>query len=326
MLIHKVFAFGFFVVSLLPAQVVFERADGKIDIQIDGKPFSTFYFGPETTKPYLHPLRAADGTIVSRGFPMERIDGESDDHPHHRGLWFSHGDVNGFDFWLNEVSQRTERTGAIALQEIRRADAGRIEAVFAWKAPDGTVVVTEERAMTFHAGSPNRVVDLDIRLIAGSQAVKFGDTKEGAFALRLATQFEEPRRLKPGEAAAPEPLPRGGKMRNAEGKVGESQIWGKPSPWVGYSATIGGKPFGVAFFDHPQNPKHPTFWHARGYGLFAANPFGEHDFFADPSRDGSITVPPGGTLRFRYRVLIHPGDTAQAKVGELYRAYAQEAR
>jgi len=111
-------------------------------------------------------------------------------------------------------------------------------------------------------------------------------------------------------------------MVNAEGLEGERQVWGKRSAWVDYFGEVEGEKLGVAIFDHPQNPKHPTFWHSRSYGLFAANIFGERDFMADKTRDGSITLEPGGTLRFRYRVVIHPGDFRSANIAELYRQYA----
>jgi hypothetical protein len=314
MLALRIFLTTFLFVAFLPAQVVFQKGDSRIAIEIDGKPFSTFYFGTNPPKPYLHPLRAADGTIVSRGYPMENIEGETRDHPHHRGLWFSHGDVNGYDFWMNEQGQHPKNEGHIVLKELRSAKDGRIEATFDWKATDGTLLLTEDRTMTFHGGK-NRTVDMDIKLTAVAPTVKFGDTKEGTFAIRLATPLDEPH----ARAKGPE---RTGTMVDSEGKVGESEIWGKRAAWVDYSGQLNGKPYGVAFFDHPQNPKHPTYWHARSYGLFAANPFGEHDYYNDPKRDGSITLKKGETARFRYRVVIHAGDTKAAGVADLYKEYA----
>jgi hypothetical protein len=112
------------------------------------------------------------------------------------------------------------------------------------------------------------------------------------------------------------------RMTNSEGGVGEEQIWGKRANWVDYSAKVEGKELGIAIFDNPSNPKHPTYWHARDYGLFAVNPFGEHDFYNDKSRDGSMTIKPGESLTFRYRVLIHDGDASAAKVADAYTAYA----
>ncbi len=302
---------------LLPAQVSFQKGDGKIEIQIAGKPFSTFYYGPSAPKPYLHPLRAADGTVVTRGYPMEEIAGESRDHPHHRGLWFTHGDVNGYDFWMNEPGQHPKNGGLIVLKEMRRAESGRIEAAFEWKAPDGSLVLTEDRTMAFSGDAKTRVVDLDVTFTAAAEKVKFGDTKEGTFAIRLATPLEEPHKGAEGIA-------RTGKMVSADGKMGESQVWGKRSPWVDYSGSMDGKAVGIAIFDHPENPKHATYWHSRSYGLFAANPFGEHDFYSDASRDGSITLARGKSLRFRYRVVVHEGDTKAGGIAGLYQQYTTQ--
>lgn len=307
--------------ALTPAQVRITPAPDRIEVEIDGKPFTTFFIGPDAPKPYLHPLRSASGKAVTRYYPMEQREGERRDHPHHRGLWFTHGDVNGWDFWANEPMQRGvgKGKGKIVLKEVPAVKSGKqqgsIEASFDWLDGAGRPLLNERRTMVFHSHPELRLVDFDIRLTA-LDTVKFGDTKEGTFALRLAASLEEPAR------GAPESLPRTGKMVNAEGLEGERQVWGKRSAWVDYYGEVEGEKLGVAIFDHPENPKHPTFWHSRSYGLFAANIFGERDFMADKTRDGSVTLEPGGGLRFRYRVVIHPGDTQSARIAELYRQYA----
>ena len=138
--------------------------------------------------------------------------------------------------------------------------------------------------------------------------VTFGYTKECAFAIRLADALCE----KKGS----------GKMVNAEGLEGMKNVWGKRSNWVDYSGTLDGEQLGIAIFDHPSNPGHPVYWHARDYGLFALNPWGRHAF--DPSAEEShVTVPAGGSLRFRWRVVIHNGDAASAHVPELYQRYTK---
>ena len=313
--------------AALSAQVSFDRKDARIDVAIDGKPFSAFYYGPETPKPYLHPLRAPDGTIVTRGYPMESIPGEQTDHAHHRAVWFSHGEVNGFDFWANEKSQTPrEKKGVIVLDAIRgvrvmgkRGNNGRIRARFLWNAPDGAALLAEDRTMIFRGASKDRIVDFDVTLTAAAEKVHFGDTKEGTFAVRVATELEERHLRAKG-------IPRTGTIANAEGETTEAATWGKRSAWVDYAGSIDGRPLGIAIFDHPSNPKHPTYWHVRGYGLFAANVFGEHHFHADDSRDGGITLAKGETLRFRYRILIHMGGTAAAKVGRKYDRWAARGK
>lgn len=301
--------------------VAVERDGDKISVEIGGQPFTSFYFGADATKPYLHPLRAPDGTVVTRSYPMEEVDGEQTDHPHHRGVWFSHGEVNGFDFWANEVSQRNRgKKGTIALTKIEAvesgADRGLIRASFNWLDTGGEALLAESRTMTFERIGQDNVVSIDITLTALVDSVHFGDTKEGTFAVRMATELEEQHLRAKGIA-------RTGKITNADGKSTEANTWGKRSPWIDYAGTLQGKPMGVAIFDHPSNPKFPTYWHVRGYGLFAANIFGEHDFYADESRDGSITLAKGKSLRFRYRVVVHPGRTADANIEGKYKAWSK---
>ena len=187
--------------------------------------------------------------------------------------------------------------------------AGSFEAVFNWLDPKGNKLLSERRTMTFYDGANTRVIDTDIILTAAVKVV-LGDTKEGTFALRVADAMTEDKG--------------GGLMTNAQGATTMKNIWGKPSPWVDYVGKINGETIGIAIFDHPSNPKHPTTWHARDYGLFAANPFGEREFYDDKSRNGSVTVPAGGSLRFRYRVVIHPGDTKSAEIGKLYEEYSKK--
>jgi hypothetical protein len=298
----------------LAAQVNVTRGADTVKIEIDGKPFSEFFYqDPAAPKPYLHPLRSASGKIVTRHFPMEKVPGENTDHPHHRGLWFTHGDVNGVDFWMNETADKSKtRRGKIILEKINGLKSGKtsgsVSATFTWQEPEGKRLMREERVMTFYSDPKLRIVDFDIKLTAINET-KFGDTKEGAFAIRLATALTEQRG--------------GGKMVNAEGKVGEKLVWGKPSPWVDYCGQLDGEALGVAIFDHPSNPRYPTHWHARAYGLFATNIFGLHDFYSDKTKDGSLTLKPGDTARFRFRVVIHPGDTESAGIAGMYKEWAR---
>lgn len=304
----------------LAAQVKITKGADKVAIEIDGKPFSDFYVSGGVMKPYLHPLRAASGTVVTRQYPMVKdIPGEAHDHPHHRGLWYTHGDVNGLDFWAAETA-KPDKKGRVALKSVGEVKggnkSGRIVADFEWQDPNGKPLVGEHRTMTFYSDPKLRTVDFDV-VFKGIEKTVWGDTKEGTFAIRLAPWLEEKMPKSPADP------PRTGKMVSAEGREGEKNVWGKRSPWVDYYGhTPQGETLGVAIFDHPGNPKHPTYWHARSYGLFAANVFGEHDFYNDKSRNGSMTLEPGQTWRFRYRVVIHPGETKEAGLARLYQAYS----
>ena len=297
--------------TTLVAQVKLQPSATQIDIAIDGQPFSTLFFGPDTTKPYLHPLRTATGQVVSRRYPMENVEGEKRDHPHHRGLWFSHGDVNGWDFWANDKNQKGvgKGSGQIVFKKLGKVKSGKkkgsLAASFEWKAGNGQALLADERVITFHAGGPHRVLDYDITLKALVEA-KFGDTKEGTFAVRLIKELDEDNT---------------GTMTSSTGATKEKNIWGKAFPWVDYVGTLNGGKVGVAFLDHPKNPRYPTYWHARAYGLFASNIFGLHDFMRDKTKDGSLTLAPGQTLHFRFRVVIHAGDTASADIAKLHQDF-----
>ncbi len=302
----------------LPAQVhIAQHGIEYVSVEIKGKPFTQLFIGPETNKPYLHPLRSASGKIVTRGYPMEDVPGETHDHPHHRGLWFSHGDVNGLDFWGNEA--RGPKFGRIVLSKVDGLsdgkESGTIDATFDWRDPSGNVLITETRKMVFYGQPKTRTIDFDITLTA-RQKVTFGDTKEGTFAVRLAPGLEEPHKGAPAQPA------RTGHLVDSQGREGEEQVWGKRADWADYYGVLEGEPLGIAIFDHPANPRHPTYWHARSYGLFAANIFGVHDFENDKTKNGSLTLAPGETLRFRYRVVIHPGDVHSAHIAKLYGDYS----
>ena len=308
--------------------VQLKRAGNRIDVLVDHKPFTSYYFGLEAPKPYLHPLRSARGTIVTRGFPMaSNVPGESHDHPHHRGMFFAHGDINGIDFWgeaqfaekapvviggrkYSSENLPKGRTVFRKLEEMRSSpDSAIIRATFDLAGADGNPFGGETQSYTIRGDASDRIIDCEFAIIANrGRPLKMGDTKEGTFAIRVVKALEEPQ----------------GHMLNSEGGVGEKGIWGKRADWVDYSGTVMGEKVGIAIFDHPTSVKHPTYWHARAYGLFAVNPFGEHDFYNDPKRDGSVTIPAGGSLTFRYRVLIHDGDAHEAKVAQAYQRYAQE--
>ncbi len=335
-------------ITALPAaaQVTLTQSADKVAVAIDGKPFTVFHTGGEDlNRVYLHPLRAASGTVVNRSFPAGQVPGETVDHPHHAGLFYGHGDVNGLNFWAIQNVKRVPPAAPAAPAAESRVlptaagpgatpltlgrivpqgpvtvksgkSTGTIDAVLTWLQPNGKPLLTETRKMTFHSHPELRIIDVDIDLAAIEKA-EFRDTKEGTFALRMATELEEiPKVVKPG---APR---RTGTMTNAQGGVGEANVWGKRSEWVDYAGQIGSEKVGVVMMDHPANPRHPTYWHSRGYGLHAINPFGEHDFLNDATKNGAMTIEPGQHVRFRYRVVVHPGLSAD-KIAALYKAYTQ---
>ncbi|HWB86980.1 MAG TPA: PmoA family protein [Bryobacteraceae bacterium] len=310
------------------AQVKISPGPDKIGIEINGKPFSDFYVAGKlpsytyrgkteeavVTKPYLWPLRAASGTYITRMWPMEDVSAEASvqkDHPHQRGLWFAHDSVNKLDFWNNESSYTTPNRGKIVFKKLGAVKNGKKEgslaADFDWTDLKDNVLLHEARVMTFHADPKLRIVDFDITLTA-AQPVTFGDSKDGTFGLRLRPDIQE-------QGGS-------GHIVNADGLETEKAAWGKPSNWCDYYGTTKeGEALGVAILDNPENPHHPVRWHVRGYGLFAANPFGLAVFTRDKSQNGSMTLAPGQSLRYRYRVIIHSGDVKSADIAQLWQHY-----
>ncbi len=302
------------------AQVTFKPEQDKVDVEVNGQPFTTFHYGAQWAKPFLHPLRTATGIKVTRGFPLEEVQGESKDHFWHRGLWYTHGDINGVDFWReagSKIPNETKLPLPVGRMVVRSGpklkagkDAGTLTADLDLVGPDKKTLGTLREQFTFRRAGANNVIDVQVTFLADRGApLKLGDTEEGALGLRFADEFRQDR---------------GAILSNSDGLVGTEKIWGKRASWVDYSTTIRAAKVGIIIFDHPRNPKHPTYWHARGYGLCAANPFGEHDFHGDKARDGSVTIPKGGSLSFRYRVVIHSGRLDADTLKRLYASFSGE--
>lgn len=309
------------------AQVKVVADASRIHVAINGKPYADFVVkSDEAMKPYLYPLRAADGTIVTRHWPMEKVSAiEPVDHQHQRGVWFGPDDVNGFDFWNNEFSYKTPIRGTIKLNKIGELKSGKkqgsLAATFDWLDPKGTKIVEQAETITFHDLPKLRIIDFDIDLTAVTP-VKFGDGKDCCFGIRIAPQLQEDKTIKTrGKPNVTIPGP-AGVISNADGKTTEKEVWGKPSDWADYSGEIDGKKLGITIFDNPKNSRRAR-WHERGYGLFAANPFGISAFTGDKSQDGSVTLKPGESLHFKYRVIIHPGDAKSADIAKLWAEYTK---
>jgi hypothetical protein len=242
---------------------------------------------------------------------METGENETQDHPHHRSLWYAHGSVNGIDFW----AEKDAEFGKIIHDKFLSIDSGEKGGSFTsqnkWIAADGNVVCKDTRTHKFHSTPDGVIMDFDLTYHACNGDVTLGDTKEGSMAIRLAPTL----RLK-GDVAK-------GHIVNSEGDR-DDETWGKRATWCDYYGPLAGEVVGVAIFDHPGNPRHPTWWHVRNYGLFAANPFGVHDFEKKPKGTGDIIIADGKSLTFRYRFYFHKGDEKQADVARLYQEYTAE--
>jgi len=260
--------------------------------------------------------------MVTRQFPLETPPGEPHDHPHHRGLWFAHDNVNGIDFWNNETSYTSPPPrGRIVVEKISNvkngSHDGSFTAALSWRDPFANKLLDETRSFHFYAHPKLRVVDIDITLTAVTKVV-FGDSKDGSLGIRLAPALQEDKLIKGDKSKTTWTVPGApGVIVNAEGNEHEKDVWGKPSNWVDYYGDIDGEKLGVAIFDHPSNV-HRARWHVRAYGLFAANPFGYSAFTSNKSNDGSVRLDAGGSLHFKYRVVVHEGDAKSAGIAKLW--------
>jgi hypothetical protein len=293
------------------------RLEDRLGVNINGQFFTEYVF-QNTPRPYCYPVLGPGGVGMTRNSPMRDVPGEDKDHKHHRSFWFAHGSVNGVDFWSE--GDRSGKTLHDAFTDIRSGpEIGLIRSRNRWVAPDGRVICTDERTLRFHNGPANeRLVDFEITLYASHGELTLGDTKEGTMALRLA----ETMRLKHNKYNTGKPT---GHIVNSEG-VRDGATWGKRAAWCDYYGPVDDAIVGVAIFDHPRNPRYPTWWHVRDYGLFAANPFGQHDFENLPDKAvGNLVVPAGDSVTFRYRFYFHEGDEQQARVADHYADYVKTA-
>jgi sugar phosphate isomerase/epimerase len=281
----------------------------KLRVEINGKLFTEYYF-KNVPRPYFYPVIGPTGDNITRHWPMKEGQNEEHDHRHHRSLWFTHGDVNGHDFWSEQKG-----FGKIVHDKFLKVtsgpDVGVIQSQNKWMTNSGEIICTDTRTHKFYNRPESQFMDFDVTLHASHGEITLGDTKEGSMAIRLTPTM----RLK-GKVGQ-------GHIVNNNG-TRDSATWGKRAAWCDYYGPVKGRIVGVAIFDHPQNPKHPTWWHVRDYGLFTANPFGVHYFEKKPRGTGNITIPSGQSLTFRYRFYFHKGDEKQANVEEHYRKYAAE--
>ncbi len=291
-------------------RVVAKSLNDRARVEMDGALWTEYIF-KGAAKPYCYPLLGPAGMPLTRNWPMQNFPGEAHDHPHQRSFWFGHGSVNGVDFWAETPGAGQIKQTGLRLEN--HGDWAVIQTQNRWEGPEGQAVCTDERRLTFHAPDTSgaRIFDFEITLRA-PHAVIFGDTKEGTMAIRVT----ESMRLKGGLGE--------GKILLSSGVAG-TRAWGKRAEWCDYSGPVNGQIAGIAIFDHPGNLRHPTWWHVRDYGLFAANPFGWHDFetAGTAPRAGDFTLAPGQTLTLRYRFYLHAGSPDRQTLARQYEAFAR---
>jgi hypothetical protein len=320
-------------------QLTIKGKERKIDVTVDGKPFTTYFYPNDSIlkKPVLFPIATAKGTTITRGYPFATRAGERVDHPHHVGMWLNYESVNGFDFWNNStaIKDRT-KYGTIKHTGIVQTKGGYNKANLTvtadWIDTDGKgkTLLKETTTYVFHARGNQRIIDRITTLTAQNEEVLFKDVKDGTFAIRVARELEHPSD-KPdifvdanGIETKVDKLDNTGITGNyhsSEGINGEN-VWSTRGKWVNLTGKIKDEDISIAIIDHPANVNYPTYWHARGYGLFAANPLGEKVFSKD-KKELNYKLTPNQSLTLRYRTVITSGKESDEELNKLAEQFAK---
>lgn len=325
-------------------QLVQNDAEKRVDVLVGGQLFTSYLYTdtlPVLKKPVLYPILTANGKAITRGFPFEQKAGERTDHPHHIGLWFNYGDVNGFDFWNNSdaiTGDRVAKMGTIRHMAINTVESGEGEGVLEvssdWINPSGEVMLQEDTRYVFHAyEGGKRAIDRITTLTASDKPVSLKDNKEGVLGLRVTRALEHAATKpeiftdasgKPTEVAVLNNEGVTGHYLSSEGIEGED-VWGTRGRWMQLSGVIEGDSVSVVILDNPENPGFPTYWHARGYGLFAANPLGQKDL-SGGKEELNFGLEAGESTTFKHRIILYPGSVTTADIEADYAAFAEAAQ
>ena len=291
----------------------------KIAVTVGGKAFTEFVFTDTMEKPFLYPIIAADGQTITRGFPWNPQPNDPTDHPHHIGLWFNYEKVNDLDFWNNSfaiAADKKKNYGWIRTEKILETESGpkgKLAYQASWTDQQKNVLLEEKTTFTFSAGDNVRVIDR-VTELTGVQNVNFPDAKDGMLGLRVAHELELPvtetKEYKDDngnitKVTAPKDASATGNYLTSQGKEGDA-AWGTRGNWCMMYGRKGGDQISILIVDHPQNPGYPTYWHARNYGLFAANPLGQK-VFSEGKENLNFRLQKGQTVVFRYRIVIASG-------------------
>jgi hypothetical protein len=314
-------------------QLIVDSDHRKVDVLIDGLPFTSYIYPATLKKPVLFPLRTAEGQVVTRAFPPGP--GERTDHPHHVGLWFNYGNVNGIDFWNNSDAikpQDQSKMGAIEHRDVIAArggpQKGELEIEADWLGPDRKPMLREHTLYVFRGTAGVRSVDRITTLTALDRKITFTDDKEGVLGLRVTRALELPSEKpetftdasgRTTQVSATASSVVTGDYLTSEGKRG-AEVWGTRGRWCSLSGRVGGQPVTITILDHPKNPGSPTYWHARGYGLFAANPLGMKAL-SGGTEELNLALAPGGSVTFRHRILILSEPASAERAEKLYQEF-----
>jgi hypothetical protein len=299
----------------LAADFAVEKSEAGAKVIVDGALLAE-YIVKSGHQPVIWPIIGTQGAPMTRQYPLgPKLPTERDDHPHHRSLWFSHGSVNDKDFWMEPRKDGPpEKNNQIVHREFveMAAEGGKARLVTRNDWVSGKQKICEDlRAIEFGADEHGRWIDFAIELKATEGPLTFGDTKEGTFALRVPGTMDVDAKL-------------GGKIVNSRGQS-DADAWGHSADWVDYHGPVEGQPAGIVILDLPDSFRHPTRWHVRTYGLFAANPFGQEGFDVEDVKQGAAKLAKGESLRLHYRVLFYSGERTPEQIAAIYQQYAAAA-
>jgi len=300
-----------------PVKLITAKGMDKIDVMIGGKLFTTLLFNDSMYKPVLYPIYSSTGTMVTRGYPMYPKADEPTDHPHHVGLWFNYENVNGLDFWNNSFAIPAEKKAQYgwiktdAITEKKDGNTGALAYSARWTNQKNETLVTEKTRYEFSGTPQLRIIDRTTTLTGVMDDVAFNDAKDGMLGLRMAHElqiptmkdqkFKDDKGIETIVKATTDKIAVGNYI-TSEGKVGDS-AWSTRAAWCKAYGKMGADSVSISIIDHPSNPNYPTFWHARGYGLFAANPLGEKVFTNGKSAK-NLHLKKGESVTFKYRIII----------------------
>jgi hypothetical protein len=301
----------------------------KVDVFIDGKLFTSYQYPLNIEKPFLFPVYSPDGSVITRGYPIEPRKNERIDHPHHIGLWFNYGNINDLDFWNNSSeipASNKDSYGHIVHQKIINAISGKkgeLEVIMIWENNNGKAILNESSRYIFSGDKNTRTIDHISTLTAADKEVIIGDSKEGLFAIRVDRAFEMPStesliftddKGNPTTVKAIDNTRVTGMYESSNGLRGDS-VWGTRNEWVILNGEKNKNKIGMAIFDNPKNPGFPAYAHARGYGLFSINNFGQNSY--DPKLEKrSFKLEKGQSVTLYHRFYVQSGSEltpAQAK-------------
>jgi hypothetical protein len=298
-------------------KIVKDKKENKVDVFIGDKLFTSFLYPDTLEKSVLYPLHAANGTVITRGFPFNPLPGEPTDHPHHMGLWFNFENLNGLDFWNNSYAIPKEKKhlyGWIRTDKITETTNGAKGVLgyhAIWHDQQKETILEENTRFEFSGNDHQRIIDRITTLTAVKDAL-FKDAKDGLLGLRVAHELQIPSNKeqkftddKGNVTVVKADAVANGNYITSEGKQGDD-AWSTRGKWCKLYGKMGNDSVSIVIIDNPKNPNYPTYWHARGYGLFAANPLGEN-IFTNGKITKNLQLKKGESVTFRYRIVIDNG-------------------